>query len=499
MHNDTIIIGGGLGGLFTGALLAREGQQVIVLEQNSTPGGGLQNFHRWGKSFDSGMHVVTGLQPGGNIYRICSHLGIIDSLKIHQLHDVCDMVYVGQDKTHYLIRSGRQGLVDSLATYFPHMRQGLIDYVDAITRVVEEMDLYHLRPTCYTAHHSEEFDMPATDFIAKYISDPKLQRILLYLGTLYDAHDGLTPTYVHAVVNEVYMSGHGVMIGGSQQFADALIRVIQEAGGHIYTNSRVCHISTENGRITSVRTTDGSTWQGTNYVSTIHPATLLPMLDNERVFSKAYRMRINTAQGSSSALMLNIKFHPDTFPYLPQIGYYLSGHGTHAQWPAQFIYITPPAIEQGQWAHTMNVTVPMPWNFVKPWAHTTRPGHRGAEYMAWKQAQAQRVLDILEGMHPGLQQAIDKMDISSPLTFRDYYGTKEGAIYGIQKQSNNMLSSLFSVHTRVPNLFLGGQNVNLHGICGVPLTAIMTSEAILGSNQILSQLNQCSELSSPCS
>lgn len=34
-----VIIGGGLGGLFTGAILAKEGFQVIVLEKNKTIGG----------------------------------------------------------------------------------------------------------------------------------------------------------------------------------------------------------------------------------------------------------------------------------------------------------------------------------------------------------------------------------------------------------------------------------------------------------------------------
>ena len=43
--------------------------------------------------------------------------------------------------------------------------------------------------------------------------------------------------------------------------------------------------------------------------------------------------------------------------------------------------------------------------------------------------------------------------------------------------------------TKVSNLFLTGQNNNLHGFCGVPLTAIQTCEAILGRNYVLNQLN----------
>ena len=38
MNKTAIIIGGGLGGLFTGAILAKEGLRVTVLEKNATAG-----------------------------------------------------------------------------------------------------------------------------------------------------------------------------------------------------------------------------------------------------------------------------------------------------------------------------------------------------------------------------------------------------------------------------------------------------------------------------
>ena len=46
MEKSVIIIGGGLGGLFCGAFLAKEGLRVTVLEKNATIGGGLQTFAR---------------------------------------------------------------------------------------------------------------------------------------------------------------------------------------------------------------------------------------------------------------------------------------------------------------------------------------------------------------------------------------------------------------------------------------------------------------------
>ena len=52
-----------------------------------------------------------------------------------------------------------------------------------------------------------------------------------------------------------------------------------------------------------------------------------------------------------------------------------------------------------------------------------------------------------------------------------------------------MLSQM-SVATKVKNLFLTGQNVNIHGLCGVSLTAIETAEALVGHNTIVHKINE---------
>ena len=78
---------------------------------------------------------------------------------------------------------------------------------------------------------------------------------------------------------------------------------------------------------------------------------------------------------------------------------------------------------------------------------------------------------------------------ASPLTIRDYYNTKEGAMFGYRKDCENLIFSQLPVYTKVKNLLLTGQNINLHGICGVPLTSINTAEAILGTNFLVREIN----------
>ena len=58
----TIVIGGGISGLTTGAYLAKSGKKVLVIEQNSLPGGYWTSFTRNGIIFDITAHWTVGPQ-----------------------------------------------------------------------------------------------------------------------------------------------------------------------------------------------------------------------------------------------------------------------------------------------------------------------------------------------------------------------------------------------------------------------------------------------------
>ena len=64
-------------------------------------------------------------------------------------------------------------------------------------------------------------------------------------------------------------------------------------------------------------------------------------------------------------------------------------------------------------------------------------------------------------------------------------------MFGYAKDWRNMALSWVPVATKIPNLLLTGQCINLHGFCGVPLTAISTCEAILGQNHLTNKLTPC--------
>lgn len=501
MNTSAIIIGGGIGGLFTGAFLAKNGIKVTVLEKNSIIGGGLQCFRRKNKIYETGMHVMGGFDEGGSLSKICKYLGILDTLKIHHIdHNCMDEIRYEKTQEVFKIPSGKEAFIAKMSEYFPHEAEGIKNYVDEIYRLTEEVPLFYLREEPQgIVIHSDEFIWPADKLISHYVSDKKLQELLAYLNPLYGGVEGHTPAYIHALINVLYINGASRFIDGSQQLADALKCVICAHGGEVSSNNEVTKIEVVDKNVVFVETDNGNRFSGDWYISSIHPTEMLRLVP-QGTFLKGFTNRLNEIPISYSAFSLFIDLKPRMLPYIDHTCYYMEDYGAMwtqdkfdtEDWPKGFMYMTPPDSNQGEYASRLLVHCIMSYDQVRKWENTT-VGHRGKTYNNWKQECTDKILSKLENVFHGFSKMVSNVYAASPLTIRDYYHTKEGAIFGYRKDCENLIFSQLPVYTKVKNLLLTGQNINLHGICGVPLTAINTSEAILGINTLVNKINHVSE------
>lgn len=502
MKQKIVIIGGGLGGLFTGALLAKNDYVVTVLEKNPVIGGGLQCFERKGEVFETGIHILGGFQEGGNLNKICRYLGIMDKLCIRPTDDeaIDSITFQSDGKTYYVPRT-KERFIEYFSCEFPEEKGNIEQYVNAMYSLADEVDLFYLRRggDSFTAH-SEDFSMPADEFIAKYIGNPRLRDVLAYMNPMYGGVAGHTAAFIHALINVLYIDGSSQFEGGSQQLADALAEVITCNNGRVLPGDEVVGVEILDKRIQRITTKKGKIYEADAYISDIHPCVLTRLATGEQ-FPKAYRQRLDEIPNSYSCFSVYIKFKPDCEPYINHPRYYQREDGvvwnldkpSDEQWPKGFMCITPPSKNQGKWASRMIVNCIMSFDEVEQWADT-KVGHRGAEYEAWKENHKQMILGKLEELCPGINSHVEYTFASSPLTIRDYYGTKRGAIYGFQADCKNIVLSIVPIYTKIKNLFLTGQNVNLHGICGVPLTAIEVAEVFEGKGNIVDKINAtCAE------
>lgn len=495
-RKSVVVIGGGLGGLVSGALLAKEGYKVTVLEKNAIIGGGLQTFKRKGVSFPTGMHVFGGFGEEGQLRKLFSYLGIMDRLSLRAMDEEgYDVVKVLKDGASYSLPKGKEHFINYLGEVFPSEKANIRAYVDKLFALSEEEDLFYLReqkPQVFMSV-SEDAILPYDELMDRYITDPKLKGVLSYLNPLMGGKPGTTPAFMSALLGVLHIGGTYQFVGSSQQMAELLEEVIETAGGQVLANEEVVRIEVEGREVCRVITKQGNAYHADSYISDVHPDVLLRLVD-DKAFPTSFRSRIQSIPETRSCFKVYVKFKEGAFPYVNHTNYCLSDYDTkydisQEEWPKSVMYYTPAVEGQGSYAETMVIIGEMDYEWVKPW-EASQVGHRGASYEQWKRQMTEQVLDFMEKIYPDIREKTEFIMASSPLTIRDYYGNKEGSNYGFLRDSHNIMLSQLSVFTKVKNLYLTGQNVNIHGMCGVALTAIQTVEALVGTNTVVRKINK---------
>ena len=493
-----LIIGGGIGGLVSGALLSKEGYKVTVLEKNKAIGGGLQCFERKGKRYPTGMHVFGGLDEEGSMRKLFSYLGIMDRLSYRSMDkEANDVVVLTDQAKEFRFPQGKENYIEYLSSLFPDEKDNIKAYVEKLIELAHESDLFFLREGGnWKLDYSQDFLASFDSIINRYIQDDQLKGLLHYLTPMFNGINGKTPAFINAITTMMHIHGTYQFVGGSQQLADLLVGIIEEQGGKVLTGKKVVAIKVKDREVTEVVAQDGSSYHADSYISDIHPDLLLGVID-PGAFTKAYVERLRQIEESTSCFKVFVEFKENSFPYLNQTHYAVNNLNRSfdnssiqpEEWPRGVMFVTPSQEHQGDFASTMVINSFMDFEWVKPWENTT-VGHRGESYESWKQLYTEKVIDMMAKVYPNFRDCIKNVFASSPLTIRDYLGNKDGSIYGYQRNCKNIMLSQLSVITKVRNLFLTGQNVNLHGLCGVSLGAVETVEAIVGQNVIVRKINE---------
>jgi all-trans-retinol 13,14-reductase len=125
----------------------------------------------------------------------------------------------------------------------------------------------------------------------------------------------------------------------------------------------------------------------------------------------------------------------------------------------------------------------MNWRDVEQW-DGTKVMRRGDDYEEFKRRKAQQCIEFVGKYIQGLEEHVEKVYTSTPLSYKDYTSTHEGSAYGIKKDFSKLMFTMLTPRTPLPNLLLTGQNLNLHGVLGVSMTSFFTCAEILGMDKI---------------
>jgi all-trans-retinol 13,14-reductase len=493
MKYDVVIVGSGLGGLQCAYILSKEGYNVCLLEKNLQLGGCLQTFKRDGSIFDTGMHYIGSMDEGQTLEKYFRYFGLSGKIKLKRMdQDGYDVVRFGGKE--YKFAMGHDRFIDTMLQYFPNEREALTKYIAKIKEVSNSVDLYNMRDfKGVNTSYFEYFGMGINDFIDSITSNPTLKSVLLGTLSLYAGVKDKTPLYIPLIIHSSYIESAYRFVDGGSQITEVLAQSIELQGGTILKKSEVTNFIFNNNKLEAVEINHSERIEGRIFISNMHPKKMLEIMETP-LLKPAYRHRINDIEDTCGIFSLYMVMKKNSFKYLNQNYYHFDTDNvwdgdkyTEENWPRGYMMHVSPDSENEGYADNIIINTYMHWDDVKGWENTTVE-KRGDDYKAMKQRKAEILIDVLERNYPELRKCIKSYYTSTPLTYRDYTGTSRGSIYGVLKDFHNPLKSMILPKTKVPNLLLTGQNINIHGVVGVTICSIITCSEILGMSYLINKV-----------
>jgi len=512
---DALVIGSGIGGLTTAALLAELGWRVAVLEQHYTAGGATHSYERAGYEWDVGVHYLGDMGARTTVRRMMDFLtrGQLDWAPMDPHYD---RFFIG-DRVYDAV-AGRAAFRDNLVAHFPREAQAIDRYLQLLGEVSRGMRTFTLDRTLppwaaavagplLRRRLPRSFDRTTWDVLSELTDDPELIAVLT--GQWGDM--GLPPKrssfVIQALIAKHYLHGGFYPVGGAWRIADTILPRIRATGGEVFTYARVEQVLVQDGRTRGVRMADGTEIAASCVISDAGAintfARLLPAGVAEQ---HGYDRLIEGVKPSIGHLGVYIGLQGTAGEFgLPKTNYWIyPGNDYDAaldrfladpSGPFPAVYISFPSAKDPDFARrhpgkaTIEIVAPAPYETFAPWAERTW-GQRGDDYEALKQGYGERLLEHLYDKVPQVRGRIDYWEVSTPLSMKWFCGWERGELYGLDHDPSRMRQRWLRPRTKVPGLWLTGQDIMSCGVSGAMMGGLAAATAIAGVRRMAPVMKQ---------
>ncbi len=508
---DAIVIGSGIGGLTAAACLSKLGKKILVLEQHYTAGGFTHSYDRNGYEWDVGVHYIGDMGSKHTMARRLFDFVTDDKLEWASMDAAYDRLFIG-DRQIDLI-AGPKAFTDQLKNAFPGEEAAIDTYMDYLSQVAKAMPgvtLAKVLPGLLAGPFRHLARRRAPDFLNRPTRDVLKQLTdndeLIAALTGQWGDNGLVPErssfIIHALIARHYLYGGYYPVGGASEMAKTIIPVIQQGGGDVFTYADVKEILIHKGKAVGVRMADGQAIHAPAVISNAGVFNTFGSLLPEDAPHKAfYTMKLGQVQRSMASVCLYIGLQ-DTAENLalPKTNFWIYPGTDHARQVNDFLadpehhdipltYISFPSAKDPSFTDrypgraTIEIVAPGPFEWYAQWAD--KPwGKRGDDYDARKDAYAQRLLEKLYERMPHLRGKVDYYELSTPLSTDYFCRYATGEIYGLDHTPERFEQDWLKPKTRIPGLYLTGQDIMTCGVVGAMIGGLLTTIAVGGPKSL---------------
>ena len=475
MSDPVIIIGAGIGGLSAAIHLAAAGREVLVLEQNDSPGGKMGELRDGPFRWDTGPSVITMRHVFGDLFAAAGKR-LEDYIRLTPVEPLTR--YVFPDGTVLDASRELPRMVEQIRAIDERDVEGYLAYLSyaaRLHRITGPTFIYGEPISLRTFGRISPMDGMRIDgfrsmqrAIESHVRSPHLRQMLGRFATYVGASPFLAPATLNVIAHVEMNEGVWYPEGGIYSVARGLTKLAEDLGVEIRTGLRVDAIDVSEGRAHSVRV-GGETLPASAVVANVDVATAY-----ERLLPEEHRARLRKltrAEPSCSGFVMLLGVRGN-YPELAHHTIFFSSdyrrefedvfrRGVPPTDPTVYVAVTsrrsPGDAPHGceNWFVMVNAPALGPqWD----WSREA-PRYRD------------RVLNTLAARGLDIRGSIEAEHLLTPADIEQRTGARRGALYGIS--SNSPLAAFRRPHNRAPDvegLFFAGGTTHPGG--GVPMVML---------------------------
>ncbi|MGV8969612.1 MAG: phytoene desaturase family protein [Microbacteriaceae bacterium] len=264
-----IVIGGGISGLASAALLAKDGHSVTVLEGRDQLGGRAGLWQRDGFTYDTGPSWYLMPEVFDHFYKLLG-TSADKQLKLVTL-DPGYRVYFEGDDTPVDISASRDENIEIFEAIEPGAGAKLDDYLESARDTYEMAKLKFLYTSFADLRPVMTRDVLArtgklvtllttslSTFVGRRFKNRKLRQILGYPAVFLGASPFITPSMFHLMSHLDLSDGVLYPMGGLNKVIESIAGLTKAEGVTVVTSAVVTKIVVENGATTGVQYRDAA-------------------------------------------------------------------------------------------------------------------------------------------------------------------------------------------------------------------------------------------------
>ena len=491
---DVIVIGGGIAGLTAGALLAREGLAVTLLEAHHQLGGCAGTFRRGPYTFDVGATQVAGFEPGGSHARIFRHLDLplpdaqqLDPGCVVDLADGSAPIPIWHDPERWQ-RERRLQFPGSerfwaLCAWLHRSNWAFADQHPVLPvrtgwdlqRTLQAVGLGTLATAPFAL-------LSVSDLLqlCDCADNTRLRRFLDLQLRLYSQEPAeRTAALYGATVLQMVQAPLGLwhLEGSMQVLSDLLGRAMTRDGGRLELRQRVTRLEPcrDGGWTVTSEAAGGRSvsWQTQDVICSLPPQCLpklMPATAHRRSRLPAgYRRRIRDLEAPSGALVLYGAVDRRHLPL--DCPAHLQRDGDD---PGS-LFVSISRDGDGRAPRGQATVIASVFTDPRQWADLPEPEHQTRKTATL--AAMRRTLDAWLGLP---DEAWLHLELSTPRAFAHWTGRPQGIVGGLGQHPTRFGPFGLASRTPLPGLWLCGDSIYPgEGTAGVSLSALMACQQLM--------------------